>query len=130
MLRRALRAVLFAVVTIALWTVARPAQAMPAGFCDDRGASAVAPNPLLEAPDVAIQRARIAPTCDGEEVQLGTAVTPGHGVLVIASASADPALPSATPAVLPASGSPRTFVPQAQPRADGVTSSLDRPPRG
>jgi hypothetical protein len=130
MLRRALRAVLFAIVTIALWTVARPAQAMPAGFCDDRGASAVAPDPLLEAPDVAIQRARIAPACDGEEVQLGTAIAPGHGQPPIASASADPALPSATPAVVPASGSLRTFVPLAQPRADGVTSTLDRPPRG
>jgi hypothetical protein len=130
MLRRALRAVLFAIVTIALWTVARPAQAMPAGFCDDRGASAIAPDPLLEAPDVAIQRARIAPTCDGEEVQLGAAVAPGHGQPPIASASADPALPAATPAVPPASFDLCTFAPVAQPRADGVTSTLDRPPRG
>jgi len=129
MLRRALRAVLFAIVTIALWTVARSAQAMPAGFCDDRGASAIAPDPLLEAPDVAIQRARLAPVCDGEEVQLGAAVAPGHAQPILSSATADPALLVATPAVPPASACARSFVPVAEPRADGITSTLDRPPR-
>jgi hypothetical protein len=102
---------------------------MPAGFCDDRGASAIAPDPLLEAPDVAIQRARLAPACDGEEVLLGTAAAPGHGQPVLSSATADPALPVSTPAVPPASASLRSFVPLAQPRADGVTSTLERPPR-
>jgi hypothetical protein len=130
MLRRALRAALFAIVTIALWTVARPAQAMPAPYCDDRGATAMAAEPLLEAADVAIQRAHVAPVCDGQDVQLGAAVAPGHGQPLITSVTADPALPPVTPAVLPASGSPRTFVSVEQPRADGVTSTLERPPRG
>jgi hypothetical protein len=130
MLRRVLRAVLFAIVTIALWTVARPAQAMPAPFCDDRGATAIAPEPLLEAPDVAIQRAHVAPVCDGEEIQLGAAVAPGHAHPILTSSPADPALPPGILAVLPPSGSLRSFVPAARPCADGVTSTLDRPPRG
>ena len=129
MLRRALRAVLFAIVTIALWTVARPAKAMPAGFCDDRGASAIAPDPLLEAPDVAIQRAHVALVCDGEEVQLGAVAAPGHGQPVAAAVVLDPAVPATTPAVPPASPRPRSFLPLSQPRADGVTGTLERPPR-
>jgi len=129
MLRRSLRAVLFAIVTIALWTVARPAQAMPAGFCDDRGASAIAPDPLLEASDVAIQRAHVASVCDGEEVQLGAAAAPGHGQPAVDAVALDPAVPATRAAVPPASSRPRSFLPVSQPRADGVQGTLERPPR-
>jgi hypothetical protein len=128
MLRRALRAALFTIVTVVLWTVARPAMAMPAPFCDDRGATAMAPEPLLEAPDVAVQRARAAPACDGEELMLGMTAAPGHSTPMVAS-SGDPALPATTPPVAPADFVTLPPLPVAQPRADGVPGTLDRPPR-
>ncbi len=130
MLRRALRSLLFTIVTVVLWTVARPAMAMPAPFCDDRGATAIAPEPLLEAPDVAVQRARLAPSCELDDCTLGEAVAPGHAPTPVPPSSAEPALLPAAPAVAPASSSTLTLLPAAQPRADGVSSTLERPPRG
>lgn len=130
MLRRALRAALFAIVTIALWTVARPAMAMPAPFCDDRGATSMAAEPMLEAPDVALRQAHVAPACTGEDVSLGSALIPGHAHTSVASSPQDPALATIAPAVAPASWATRTLAPEALPRADGVTSTLERPPRG
>lgn len=129
MLRRALRAALFTIVTVVLWTVSRPAMAMPAPFCDDRGATAMAAEPLLEAPDIAIQRARATPSCDLDDCAAGAAVAPGHSPTSIPTASADPALPASPPVVPPASGSTRPFISAAQPRADGITGTLERPPR-
>jgi hypothetical protein len=129
MLRRTLRAALFTIVTVVLWTVARPAMAMPAPFCDDRGATAIAPEPLLEAPDVAVQRARIAPSCELDDCAMGAAVAPGHAPTPIPSASGDSALPVASPAVCPADSGTLTPLPAAQPRADGVHRTLERPPR-
>jgi hypothetical protein len=128
----ALRAVLFAVVTIALWTVSRPALAitMPAPFCDDRGATGIAADPLLEAPDVAVQRARVSATCGSSEgVAFGAAVGLAHAHAPAVSSAPQPALPSATPAVAPPAFTALAFVEAAVPRADGVPHALDRPPR-
>jgi hypothetical protein len=129
MLRRALRAALFTIVLVVLWTVSRPAMAMPAPFCDDRGATAMAAEPLLEAPDVAVQRARAAPACDGEELILGMTVAPGHAPAPIVAGAGDPALPATTPVVPPPGFAPFTPAAAAQPRADGVPGTLERPPR-
>lgn len=130
MLRRALRAALFAIVTIALWTVSRPAAAMPAPFCDDRGATAMAADPTLEAPDVAVRQARLVPSCSAEDVNLGAAVSPGHGRARMLSSAAGPAFVASAFGVAPAGWSTRTLASAAQSRADGVTSTLERPPRG
>jgi hypothetical protein len=131
--RRALRAALFAIVTIALWALARPAMAMPAGYCDDRGATAMAPAPVLEAPDVAVRQARAAqapaPACDGEDTTVGEAVVPGHGAAFFAAAQGEPALPSGAIVVPPASSESTSSAPEVARPSDGVTSGVDRPPR-
>ncbi len=48
---------LFASVLLAIWSIVRPAAAMPAGLCDDRGACAIAPPPSLQTPETSIGRA-------------------------------------------------------------------------
>ena len=129
MLRRTLRAVLFAIVTIALWTVARPAHAMPAPFCDDRGATAIAEPPLLVAPEIAVHRAIAAVSCDAEDLVLGAAVAPGQGDAPASAAQAEPAVPPAAPVVAPAESSSASVATDVLPVADGVRSELERPPR-
>lgn len=127
--RRLLRAALFAIVTVALWALARPAMAMPAGYCDDRGATAIAPPPVLEAPDVAVRQARVAASCDGDDVAVGETVAPGHAPAGGVAAQGDPAVPVRTIALPPASSEQMSPVPELGPRADGVTTSIERPPR-
>lgn len=129
MVRAAVRSVLFAIVTIAIWTVARPAHAMPAPFCDDRGATAMAPAPTLEAPDTAVRRARLPATCSGEERLTGAAVTPGHGGSLPDVSHAEPAL--VTPTItLAAPAAEWLEAPlSATPIAEGVICLLERPPR-
>jgi hypothetical protein len=129
MLRRTLRAVLFAIVTIALWTVARPAHAMPAPFCDDRGATAIAEPPLLVAPEIAVHRAIAAASCDAEDVVLGATVAPGQGDARASATQAEPAVPATPPVLAPAESSSTSLAPAVLPVADGVRSELERPPR-
>ena len=129
MLRRALRAVLFAIVTVAIWTVARPAQAMPAPYCDDRGATAIAEPPVLQAPDVVVRRAHVAGSCETDERAAGAAVSPGQGEPVPPAAHADPGIPSAGPVVASADCVEACFAPVVAPVFDGVRFPIERPPR-
>src|SRR5579884_797187 len=92
-LGRIYRAVLFAGVLLAVWAVAIPAFASPAPLCDDRGATLLATPPALEAPDVAIERARASATCD-EDAPVGVAVLPGQNAPVTAPLTAEPMLPT------------------------------------
>src|SRR5271154_4922164 len=102
MFPRALRYLLAASLTLVLWTLARPALAMSAPFCDDRGASGIAAAPALEAPDVGVQRARATPPCPGEDVPLGTDITRGRPPTVPAVVAVDPMVQtSLAPLVVP-----------------------------
>jgi hypothetical protein len=124
-----LRALLASSLALALWTLARPALAASAPFCDDRAASASAPPPALEAPDVGIQRAKVEAACAGEDRPLGTTVRHGR------SRSASPAV--AHEAALstrdtPLVGPPETTFdpPQiAESARQGVRPRIERPPR-
>jgi hypothetical protein len=130
MFRGVLRAALSVGLMLALWTVSRPAAAaMPAGVCDDRGASAIAPPPALEAPDEAIQRARAPVSCGGE-LDSRVAVSPGHDRGSVPEQDAPSALPT-EPVLL--------VVPESQPSRIACTSErlggfgvhfrVERPPR-
>jgi hypothetical protein len=133
MSRRLLRAAAFAIVTIVATIVmcafARPAMAMPAGYCDDRGATAIAPPPVLEAPDVAVRQARAASSCDGDDTRVGEAVAPGHAPASVAVGQGDPGLPTRAIALPPASSESTSPVPEVGRAADGVITSIERPPR-
>jgi hypothetical protein len=125
----ALRAALFAVVMVAVWAVARPAQAMLAPYCDDRGATGVAEPPVLQAPDIAVRRAHVAGSCETDEHAVGDAVSPGQGEPLPPAAHADPGLPSAAPVVVAADGIRACFAPVVAPLFDGVRFPIERPPR-
>jgi len=74
--RGVLWAALFTSLVVALSAFARPAFAMPAGFCDDRGASAIAPAPALQGPDQAFRRAPAS--CVNDELSAFASVQRAH----------------------------------------------------
>lgn len=131
MFRGVLRVALSVGLMLALWTVSRPAAAaMPAGVCDDRGASAIAPPPALEGPEEAIQRARAPFSCGGE-FDARVSVFPGHRGGAVPEQGPPSALPADLP-LLPApevgpsllASSPDTL------RGFAVHFRVERPPRG
>lgn len=128
MVGRALRAALFAALVLALWTLARPAHAASAPFCDNRGATALAAPPALEAPDEAIRRA-LALSCEHEKVEFGLAVRAQHRSA--APRSNDPDMGWQSPVTLPGAAQDETVV-STQVRASpciGVRFRIERPPR-
>jgi hypothetical protein len=132
MASRVLRAAIAASLALALFVLARPARAASAPFCDDRGASAIAAPPVLEAPDDAIRRAGIV-SCDSdmEERLLDASVGPAHRVPGRGPASAEPALASWR-VHLPSPSGQLVPVPSARvaPPPEGVGFRVERPPRG
>jgi len=130
MLRRVILRLLAASLALALWTVARPAQASTAPFCDDRGASAMAPPPVLEAPDVGVQRAAVPASCPDEEVLLGTTVRSGRVAPAPLTVGSEPMLlPTPAKMVFPWGENLPTLPPVESPR-EGVHFRIERPPRG
>jgi hypothetical protein len=132
MVTRVFRTAIFAGVMLALWTLGRPAHAAGlAPFCDDRGATALAAPPALEAPDVAVQRAA-APPCDSDEpIFFGRALGPARhapraiGVSTLTATTTQAALELAAPL----ERRPSVLAPESPPRA-GVRYRVERPPRG
>lgn len=133
MLRGVLRAALSVGLMLALWTFARPAAAMPAGFCDDRGATSIAPPPALEAPDEAIERTRAPVTCFGDALEGRVAISPAHAGIASFGSDAGSALTAravtiaAPPA--PCADASSFFAVEASPPY-GVRVRVERPPRG
>jgi hypothetical protein len=130
MFRRVIRYILVSSLALVLWTFARPAFAMPAPFCDDRGASGIAATPSLEAPDVAVQRAHAAPPCPGEDLPLGVAVSHGRPASAPAAGAAEPILPTTLAALVVPPGSMLDPPPTVDCPRDGERSRIERPPRG
>ena len=129
MLRRVIVRLLAASLALALWTVALPAQASNAPFCDDRGASAMAPAPVLEAPDVGVQRAAVPASCPDEEVLLGTTVRAGRVTSAPPTVGGEPVLlPSRAKMVFPR-GENLTNLPPVESPREGVRFRIERPPR-
>jgi hypothetical protein len=129
-LPQALRAVLAFSVALALWALARPALAAPAPFCDDRAASATAPPPTLEAPDVGIQRARVAVTCP-TDLPLGMTLRHGRPRFVPWATGAESVVATAHALPVPRAlgAGARLDAPLAQTPLAGVRWRIERPPR-
>jgi hypothetical protein len=132
MFRRALRCVLFAIVTVAIWTLSRPAFAMPAPLCDDRGATSLAPAPTLQAPELAVLRAPAPLPCDEEDAGLSARPTlaPGHGQHQAPASQGDPAVETCAAPLVSLPGEPLAPPPPAAPSSEGVHYRIERPPRG
>jgi hypothetical protein len=129
--RRILRQLFCASVLLALWTIARPAAATlpPAPFCDDRGASALAPAPLLEATDVAIQRARSTSPCDAAGPMFFASLGPGHSDLAPRFGGSESAIVSWHGSLAPPAAE-LLAEPSATRAPDyGARSRVERPPR-
>jgi len=135
MFRAFLRAALFGSVFLTLLTLALPASAAVAPLCDDRGASAIAGPPLLEAPDEAIARVAVAAAahasspCSREELPYGASVSPVHKGPSSAASSADQALPSASSYLILLAGHELTAGELEARPPDGVRVRIERPPR-
>jgi hypothetical protein len=131
MVTRVFRTAIFAGVMLALWTLGRPAHAATlAPFCDDRGATALAAPPALEATDEAVRRTA-APPCDNDAPFFGLALGPAHQSLRSFSADAAPAITAAQPRLLhPSLDEPIAFVAGKALPLVGVRYRVERPPRG
>ena len=126
---RVFRSALVLGLVLTLWTFARPALAARAPFCDDRGATAMAPPPALEAPDIGVIRARVS-VCEAGERSFFAIVTPARSNVSPPLGEADQALPSRSLHVVPAEDSLADLpMPGARPDA-GVRHRVERPPRG
>lgn len=129
MVGRVTRAVIFAGLTLALWVLARPAHAMPAGLCDDRGATAVAPPPAFEPPENALERARTAMSCgDGDGAPMLPTASPGHRVRAPIE-TGDWALPTGRVAITCATGDVLLRAPEVPSPGTLVRFRVERPPR-
>jgi hypothetical protein len=130
MFRDVARAALFASLTLVLWMLARPAWAMPAGLCDDRGASAIASPPALEAPDGAIERARAQRPCGGDDVAGRATIRHGRqsaSAFAARRAGALPVFCIAVPSAPDQAAEP--LRPAYRPTRCGVRLRVERPPR-
>jgi hypothetical protein len=131
MLRRALRFALFAIVTVAIWTLSRPAFAMPAPLCDDRGATSLAPPPTLQAPELAVLRAPTPLPCDEDAgLAAGPTLASGHGQHQVPAPQGDPAVVTCAAPLVSSVGEPMALPPPAAPSSEGVHYRIERPPRG
>ncbi len=118
-------------LALAILIVARPARAAAtavAPFCDDRGASAIAPNLTLEATDEAVRRTRLG-TCAVNELPALAFVGRATRGLASASDAPGPVLPR--PLVLPffLAGELLDAAPAVLPPSGDIHFRVERPPR-
>jgi hypothetical protein len=129
---RWLRTVWLVATALAAWCLVTPARAA-APYCDDRGASAVAPPPQLQAPETTIERTTEPSRCDAVDGLLGAAQDPQEG-----GAPAVPPLGSQWASTLAAQvsvyGAPLTSRDRRAKALGGARSGIrfgvERPPRG
>jgi hypothetical protein len=134
MLRRVLRTALFAAVVLLLWTISRSAWAATlehAPFCDDRGASAIAPPPTIESPTDVLDRVRAASACPAStDDVIGRAFAPGHRAFEAPASNSVPALWRAAPTVMPPFGEDLATHSPTAPSVVELHWRIERPPRG
>jgi len=129
MVVRVLRGALFAGILLAVWSFALPARAASlAPFCDDRGATAIAAPPALEAPDEAVRRAA-APACTPDGPLFGLAFDEGHQRGADPSPGQEPALAVSPVVFAPPPGEALAFVIRETSPPYGVRVRVERPPR-
>jgi hypothetical protein len=128
MVGRGVRAALFTALVCVLWSFSLPAFAAPAPFCDDRGATALAAPPALEAPGEAIQRARFT-SCEYGHPEFGLSVGPGHRRIAPPQDDAGYGWVAAAARLEPSDeGSLEVFLVMPPP-CHGVRMRVERPPR-
>ncbi len=132
MFARVVRAALFCATLLVAWTIARPAHAAAwAPFCDDRGATALAAPPALEAPDEAVRRVRVTGCGHRLDVDvLMASLGPSRGHASAGSDAPGPAcLNPATVTAAPVALALVEVLPPRRP-AIGARGRVERPPRG
>lgn len=129
MFRRVHHAAFFGGLFLALWTLARPASAMPAGLCDDRGATAIAPPPALQASDEAVRRARAPASCAGMELPTCATIAPAPHGLTFASSDLGSALLVRPFGFAASRGESLEFAIDLNRPLAGIHLRIERPPR-
>ena len=130
MAARVLRAAIAASLALALFVLARPAHAASALFCDDRGASAIAPPPVLEAPGDAIRRASVS-SCETDDTFDDASIVPARRLPARSLVAPEPALAPQRAIVAPPSSHVHRLRPAPVVRLpEGTGLRVERPPRG
>ena len=126
MLRRWARIVVFGATVATLWLIALPAMAS-GPICDDRGATVIAPSPMLIVPEQSLIASDVD-DCDASSQQASVHRHRVPAEPIVFSAS-DAALPtSALRVFAPTGGEARWFVDRDAPSI-GVRTRVERPPR-
>ncbi len=117
---------------VSAWS--RPAFASDAAqrwapYCDDRGATAVAPPPALEAPDEAIRRAAASP-CAADELALHAVASQGHRSHPRVASDGPHGLVPRALRLAPPPGERLTDPAMVLPVTSDERVRLERPPRG
>jgi hypothetical protein len=128
MFRRMLRTALTASLVLTLWTVARPAFAMPAPLCDDRGASAIAVAPTLEADGGTVART-VSGSCGGDAAFLRVTIAPVHSGFTDHPSNDECARPLAGLHIVVPAGEVCSIARPSSRPLHGVTFRVERPPR-
>jgi len=128
MVRRALRAAIFTALVFVLWSFSRPAFAASAPFCDDRGATALAAPPALEATGEAIVRARFS-SCEYGRPLLELAVGPAHRSITPPADDAGFGCATAPARLEPAASGLLEVSFVVPPPRHGIRGRVERPPR-
>jgi hypothetical protein len=130
MVGRLLRAALFCATLLVAWTIARPALAAPAPFCDDRGATALAAAPALEAPDEAIRRAKVGCGRGAFEADpLMAWLGPSHDAPTASDDGSSHACLANVAATVPVAAATLLDVEPVNRPCAGTRSRVERPPR-
>lgn len=114
---------------VAVCLLTRTASAMPAPFCDDRGATLLASPPPLEATDLAALRTIARPKCSGDRIGSEPVVAPDQGQQESPSSQEEPVLPAFHVPVVSPAGEPLARPPVVTPSTEGVHLRVERPPR-
>jgi hypothetical protein len=128
--RQIVRVFIAASIALAAWVTSSSAWAAPAHgapYCDDRGASALAPPPTFEASDVAIRRARLA-GCGSDARSLFASISSARRAASFAGHSLMAGLPSTASWVIAVSSEPLAATDIEGADRRGVRFRIDRPP--
>jgi hypothetical protein len=130
MARAAVRAAWWAALTFLVWVLPRAAWAASAPLCDDRGATAVAAPPLLQASDEGSPRAGASSSCEDARSPRCAHIAPCRGSVVAIAQISEAGLAGRSIHLARDRGQLDALAFSVVDHPRGVRSRVERPPRG